>query len=503
MFDIDREFARLVARTFPSESRRSFLSRTTRSLFKLVGASVAGQALLFRSPKAFGQDTHSDWSWCGLHGYTCTGNCHPSSSGNSGTLGNPSSMVYAWQACCKKPATGKWHCVTYADYCGTRGTNWGSGCSGSSPSGSPWCGGASGSYICTDVQVGGTAHDSTDACASGCQGRPSCGRVDVAVSMLLPKNGSHELVIVSNGKIAKRTKVGRVVSFGVSSNQVALIKHTDKEYVFHLYDKSSHDVLQALPLKTMPLQYILGPEQQLFFGDDNQRIYFAAIEQSEKAAKVKFVLAQIDLESKEIRTTELPPAIANPWMMGYSQGVAVQDLFGSQNLYVYSSGAKQLEVISARSKIDSLAYFINLPDALCRVSDDGLVEVVSAKSSDDTPPSNRVLEEGRVSRPIQVQWLGKDYLLVGSKSKLDEPFQELVVIDPRSGDVVWQMEIPFVGSISFVEESQSVLLISEAGALVEIPIGAKAPSYSLELQSRPIADFRILDVDAWQEEPKE
>ncbi len=167
---------RMLSAASGHHSRRAFLSRVSRGLFGLVGVAIAASAPLFTAgcgsePTTEEEAKRDKWKGCGLHGYLCAGNCDPNANGNSGALGNPSSPVYAWYACCKDDQ-GQWHCCTYADFCGTQGTNWGQNCPGNAPSGPSWCGGGSGTYICTAVSCA-AAGSSQAACQANC-GSPVC-----------------------------------------------------------------------------------------------------------------------------------------------------------------------------------------------------------------------------------------------------------------------------------------------------------------------------------------
>ena len=171
---IDELVSERLSAAFGHSSRRSFLHRLSRAVFALAGVHLAATAPAavddteVRPPAPPAGGKPDPWEWCGLHGYLCQGNCNPQGAGNMGKLGDPARTDYAWVACCKNPG-GKWRCITYADYCGTRGSSWGTGCPGKTPSGATWCGGASGSYICTDIQIGATDHDTASACTSACR----------------------------------------------------------------------------------------------------------------------------------------------------------------------------------------------------------------------------------------------------------------------------------------------------------------------------------------------
>jgi hypothetical protein len=174
--DPDRAISRYLASRFRHESRRSFLSRATRVLFALAGVELASHVTPF-SPgptAAQGAGAAEPWTWCGLHGYTCEGNCDPTKNGNNGKKppDGPNTGSW-WLACCQNP-NGKWQCIHYADYCGTNGPDWGKDCKGHRPSGSLWCGFGMdrppGGYICTDVYAVPLQSDTIDVCQQGCTG---------------------------------------------------------------------------------------------------------------------------------------------------------------------------------------------------------------------------------------------------------------------------------------------------------------------------------------------
>ena len=167
---LDQRIGQYLSASFPHQSRRSFLSQLTRGLFALAGVSLP--AALAPQRVAAQAAAGGQWDWCGLHGFLCAGNCAPNFAGNRGQLGNPRHHMSMWVACCRNPGTGRWHCVTYADYCGTRGPTWGRGCPGVNPSGSSWCGRSGVAYICTDIQVFSQGHHTVAACARGCGQQP-------------------------------------------------------------------------------------------------------------------------------------------------------------------------------------------------------------------------------------------------------------------------------------------------------------------------------------------
>lgn len=172
--NFDEKVGRLFADAFKHQSRRSFLSRVTRGLFAAVGvalpAVVRPYSVEAQAPAA-GPRRHA-WEWCGLHGPICTGNCDPRRNGNNGQLGREGAEMTRWVACCKNPASNKWKCVRYADYCGVQGPNWNRECDGKTPSGPTWCKGVSvqgqSNYICTDVNVAVTEFDDARSCTRGC-----------------------------------------------------------------------------------------------------------------------------------------------------------------------------------------------------------------------------------------------------------------------------------------------------------------------------------------------
>jgi hypothetical protein len=173
---LDELIARQLRAAFRHESRRSFLSKVTRTAFAVAGVNLASRAMAsVFSPLATAAqgDPAEPWTWCGLHGYICEDNCDPTKNGNHGVKAPEMVAGAWWLACCKNPQ-GKWQCIHYADYCGTKGPTWGDNCKGHQPSGPLWCGWGStrvdGGYICTDVYVSGTASDDIDTCHRGCTG---------------------------------------------------------------------------------------------------------------------------------------------------------------------------------------------------------------------------------------------------------------------------------------------------------------------------------------------
>jgi hypothetical protein len=167
---LDQRIGQYLSASFPHQSRRSFLSQLTRGLFALAGVSLPAAL----APNRVSGQTTSNWDWCGLHGFLCSGNCAPGVNGNTGTLGDPSRRTSAWVACCNNPSTGLWYCVTYADYCGSRGSTWGQNCSGVNPSGLTWCGNARGEYICTTISVSSTGYNRRHLCARNCTAHENC-----------------------------------------------------------------------------------------------------------------------------------------------------------------------------------------------------------------------------------------------------------------------------------------------------------------------------------------
>jgi len=167
---LDHNVGNMLSNSFRLESRRSFLARLTRGLFAIAGVTLSSSIPADTSAAETEEAEEKGggarpWEWCGLHGYLCEGNC------SGGTPGSPSHALYAWVACCRNPSTNRWRCVRYFDQCGRRGPKWGRNCRGprGGPSGPSWCGGASGSYVCTRISVEGN-YESAQACARGCRG---------------------------------------------------------------------------------------------------------------------------------------------------------------------------------------------------------------------------------------------------------------------------------------------------------------------------------------------
>ena len=186
---LDNRVGRFLAGNFRHESRRSFLSQITRGLFALVGVSLPA---IVKPYSVFADEeqqpprqrvTHR-WDWCGLHGPSCEGPCHPDRLGRRAARGELNRAMTQWVACCKNPANNKWRCVRYADHCGLlpEGLRPVRDCDGKSPSGPVWCAGVtpqsvgattaaeadSFGYICTHVSVAATEYDEARGCARGC-----------------------------------------------------------------------------------------------------------------------------------------------------------------------------------------------------------------------------------------------------------------------------------------------------------------------------------------------
>lgn len=149
--------------------------RASRIAFLIAGVTVTKLAVpyLAADPPTNSETKPKVPTECGLHGYTCSGNCDPNANENHGALGDPRNPRSAWQACCQLD-NGQWTCCNYADYCGTRGLNWGTNCEGVTPSGSKWCSGDTGRYICTEITCTGGYNSSTE-CQVGCTGKFPCG----------------------------------------------------------------------------------------------------------------------------------------------------------------------------------------------------------------------------------------------------------------------------------------------------------------------------------------
>jgi hypothetical protein len=163
--DLDATVASYLAEEFPFVSRRSMLERLTRILFGAVGVAIGSTVLPFSVPEA---EAALSWRLCGLHGYECKGTC----------VGGTTSTGFdrAWQVCCEDPSCHKWFCCVYADMCGTRGPNWGSGCGGNAQLNTrPWCGARNTavSYICTVATCEG-GKGAKDAASCKCDVLPPC-----------------------------------------------------------------------------------------------------------------------------------------------------------------------------------------------------------------------------------------------------------------------------------------------------------------------------------------
>jgi hypothetical protein len=161
---IDTAVGRALQTQYANLSRRSFLSSLTRQVFGLVGVSLAAEVLPYLAAPAQAEGWGDGWTDCGLHGYVCDGTT--TCSGSGGSLGA------SWVQCCEKPlCPAFWKCCTYTDYCGTRPQNWGTGCYGNYIAGAPaWCGGASGSYLCTIYSCTPTEWLSLANCQAHCAG---------------------------------------------------------------------------------------------------------------------------------------------------------------------------------------------------------------------------------------------------------------------------------------------------------------------------------------------
>jgi hypothetical protein len=167
--NLDVRVRKMISSRFSAISRRSFLTRASRTLFTVAGVTIAGRALLYKVAPLNAQES-SDWQNCGLHGYLCNDQC------TGGSLGdNP--IGKSWVQCCQHPTSCEfWYCCYYSDRCGTLPPNYPVGCSGAIPAGTTWCATASGvplgDYICTVVSCDATAYDSAGDCQ--CTAQPQC-----------------------------------------------------------------------------------------------------------------------------------------------------------------------------------------------------------------------------------------------------------------------------------------------------------------------------------------
>lgn len=163
----DASIARALGGRFQFESRRSFLSKVTRTVFALVGVGVAVWVPLFRVPAgapALGDQPESGavaanpWTWCGLRGHVCTAGTPCSTAGQ--TQGG------AWQHCCQNPADNCWYAISYVDWCGVAPAS--GTCIGNPPSGPSWCYPDTLAYNCTTVTVisGNTPMTTSSGCSA-------------------------------------------------------------------------------------------------------------------------------------------------------------------------------------------------------------------------------------------------------------------------------------------------------------------------------------------------
>jgi hypothetical protein len=154
---VDAALERALSRRSANLSRRSFLSGMMRKLITLAGVPIAAQVFPY-----FARTAQAN-TLCGLHGYWCGfGTCT-----QAGTQ-----PANAWVQCCDVSSCPvSYRCCTYRDYCGQRPAGWGNGtCLGQPPSGSEWCGGTDGDYVCTTVNCSATSYSTLASCTLNCGG---------------------------------------------------------------------------------------------------------------------------------------------------------------------------------------------------------------------------------------------------------------------------------------------------------------------------------------------
>lgn len=157
---VDIVVGRALQTRYANLSRRAFLSSLTRKVFGLAGIGLAPQVFPYFVPNA-----RAAGMTCGLHGYDCD-SATPCSGGSVGA---------SWVQCCARPTCpATYKCCTYTDFCGTRASNWGTGCHGNYIQGAPaWCGNAPGQFICTSTVCGTHIYGALSSCERDCTGN-SC-----------------------------------------------------------------------------------------------------------------------------------------------------------------------------------------------------------------------------------------------------------------------------------------------------------------------------------------
>jgi len=142
----------------PHPSRRSFLSKTTRYLFGLAGASLVSQAPVFERKVAHAAAVHPTFAYCGGNGVECSSTCKITGQVSGGY----------WEACCQDTTSNCWVRVRYRDYCVNSIPNPDprASCHTFSSGGGNWC---AAEYSCTVLEIKGTYSSSTN-CNNAKQG---------------------------------------------------------------------------------------------------------------------------------------------------------------------------------------------------------------------------------------------------------------------------------------------------------------------------------------------